>query len=118
MNELKRLKRSFFYGFKGIKKIWLNEKNFRIEFFIAVLVIILALFLKVEKTDFAILFLTIGFVLVVEAINSAIEIISDFLKPKLNNYIKEIKDVMSASVILASLISIFVGILVFSKYLL
>jgi len=58
----------------------------------------------------------IGLVILMEIINSAIERITDVLKPRLDNYVKEIKDIMAAAVMLASVIAIIVGLIIFIPY--
>jgi diacylglycerol kinase (ATP) len=55
-------------------------------------------------------------VLIAETINTAIEKICDFVEPNFNKKIGLIKDISAGAVILATLLSIIVGVLVYSKY--
>jgi len=65
----------------------------------------------------AILFLTIFIVLSLEIINSTFEKLIDFLNPKFNPYIGEIKDMAAGAVLLAAIGSIIIGIIIFLPYL-
>ncbi len=52
-----------------------------------------------------------------EITNSAVERITDVLKPRINGYVKEIKDIMAAGVMMASIIAVVIGIFIFWPYL-
>ena len=117
MINWKRLRKSFGYAVRGFLKVWHNEQNFRVEMTVGCAVIVVALLLRVSFTDLAILILTIGFVLLMEIVNSLVELLSDLLKPRLDHYVKTVKDVGAAAVMTASLTAIFIGLIIFSKYI-
>lgn len=117
MIRVKRLGRSFQYAFRGLLKVAKEEQNFQVELIALVLVALLALVLRVSYTDWAILIIVSALVLVMEIINSAIEAISDALKPKLDNYVKRIKDIVAAGVMVTALGAVIVGIIIFSQYI-
>jgi len=79
-------------------------------------VIILGWYFRIEVEKWLILILVIGLVILMELINSAVERITDVLKPRLDSYVKEIKDIMAAAVMLASVIAIIVGLIIFLPY--
>ena len=106
---ISRLGKSFRYAGRGLLKAWREETNFRIEVLATVLVLVLALVLRLGSLRFAILGLTCGFVLTLELINTMIENISDLLKPRLDQYVKEVKDISSAAVLVAALSSLVVA---------
>lgn len=56
-------------------------------------------------------------VFLMEISNSAVERITDLFKPRINTYVKEIKDIMAAAVMLSSFGAVLVGLLVFGPYL-
>lgn len=117
MISLKRLIRSFGYAGRGLAKVWHEEQNFKIEVTVALMVLLAALLLGVKIGDIAILCLTSGLVLVMEVVNSAVEAISDCLKPRLDIYVKRIKDIVAAGVMVSALVAVVVGILIFWSYL-
>ncbi len=114
--RFKRLVKSFGYAGRGLVKIFKEEQNFQIESVATLLVIVAALVIGVTRTDLAILVFTCALVLIMEVINSAVEAISDVLKPKLDTYVKRIKDIVAAGVMLAALTAIIVGCLIFGQY--
>jgi undecaprenol kinase len=117
MFSLSRLTRSFRYAGRGLKYVFLEEQNFRIQIIIGLIVLILALYFNVKVWEGVALLLVIMMVLVLELINSVFERIIDVLKPRMHPYVEVVKDIMSATVLLASISAIIVGILIFYPYL-
>lgn len=109
MTLVERLSKSFQYAGRGIYKAWNEELNFRIETIVTLVVLLLAWWLELDFVSFSILVLTCGFVLALELVNTMIEHISDMLKPRLDHYVRQIKDLSSAAVLVASLIAIIIG---------
>lgn len=116
MIRLRRLKQSFIYACRGLVKVAREEQNFKIELFFGLLAVLLALWSKFSYLELAILVMVIGLVLLTEIINSAVELISDVLKPQIDHYVKTIKDMMATAVMTASLIAILVGLLLFGHH--
>lgn len=117
MLSSRRLLKSFRYARHGLWRVAKEEQNFAMELIIGISAIILAILLKFALLEWAILSLTIGFVLIAELLNSAVERISDLLKPRLDIYVKEIKDIMAAAVFLAAGLAIIVGLILFLPHL-
>ena len=115
--RFKRLARSFTYSFRGLAKVFREEQNFRIELAAGAVVLGVALLLRVSGVELAILIVVIGIVLLMEIMNTIIEALTDLLKPKLDHYVKVIKDISAAAVVVASLTAIGVGLAIFSRYL-
>ena len=82
--------KSFNYACRGLIKIIREEQNFKIELLAGFIVIILAVWSEFNYIELALLALVIGIVLLMEIINSAVELFSDVLKPKLDHYAKVI----------------------------
>jgi diacylglycerol kinase len=116
MIRVGRLLRSFNYAFKGLFKVFREEQNLRIQSIASALVIILGVYFQINLMAWALLCVVIGLVLITEITNSAVERITDVLKPRINSYVKEIKDIMAAAVLLSSLVALAVGVLVFIPY--
>jgi diacylglycerol kinase len=109
--------KSFQYAGRGLWKVAKEEQNFRVESTIAAVVIVVALVLQVSRTDLVILILVSAVVLIMEIVNSAVEAISDALKPKLDIFVKRIKDIVAAGVMVAALTAVVIGIIIFSQYI-
>ena len=93
-----------------------SERNFQLEVFALIINLFLIVYFKLNSTDVALILLVCFLVLIAETINTAIEKICDFVEPNFNKKIGIIKDIAAGAVILASLLSIIVGVLVYSKY--
>jgi undecaprenol kinase len=116
MIRIKRLFKSFAYAFRGLLKIFREEQNLRIQTFAAAAVLSLGVYFRVSRLEWCFLIIAIGLVILMEIVNSAIEMVSDVLKPRINSYVKEIKDIMAAAVMFASFISVLIGLAVFWPY--
>ena len=81
------------------------------------MVVVLALFFKISRVEAVVLILVSALVLIMEIVNSAVESISDALKPKIDIYVKRIKDMVAAGVMVAAITAVIVGIIIFSQYI-
>jgi len=104
---------SFRHAGRGLKTVFRTEKNFKIQFFIAILVLLAAWFRHLEEKLFMILLFAIALVMCLEIINSAMERLVDILAPRTHNFAKEIKDLLAAMVLLASIFAALIGLIVF-----
>jgi diacylglycerol kinase (ATP) len=89
----------------------------RSHFIAAVLVLLLALFLRVTMLEFALLSLSILFVLCAELINTAIETVVDLVSPEFHLLAKIAKDTAAGAVLLAACGAGITGYLVLAKYI-
>ena len=99
---------------KGMRLVLKSEVNIRVHFCIAFIVLILAFVLDFSIERICILLLTIGFVIVAEMVNSAVEFSLDAVFH--NRYSKLVgmaKDISAGAVMFASVIAIVIGILLF-----
>ena len=105
---------SFKYAFNGLIYCFQSTRNFRIQILFGILVIITCSFLKCSLNEYMIITSTIFSVLILELINTSIESLVDLnVKNKFNRLAKISKDCSAASVLLASLNSIFVAAFIF-----
>lgn len=108
-NKLKRLINSFRYAFHGIGNCIRYERNFRIHMVVALYVIAAAVAMQVSRVEFCVLVLTIGNVLVMEMLNTAVEKTVDLSKTGINHTAKIAKDVAAGAVLVSAIISIVIG---------
>ncbi len=118
MIRIKRLFKSFIYAFRGLIKTFREEQNLRVQATAALAVFFLAYYFKVSRLEWALLVFAVSLVVLAEVINSAIERVTDVLKPRINSYVKEIKDIMAAAVMLASFAAAVIGLIIFWPYIL
>lgn len=89
------------YALSGLKDIFATEKSFKIE---AIIVVLLSFFLWAINLDFydkLLLFCAMFFVLIAEAINSAIERVVDLVTKEYHPMARRAKDVGSSIVFLS-----------------
>ena len=117
MLKIKRLFKSFRYAFKGLYKVWHEEQNFQIQSIVAILVVLVGWYFRIKNFEWLILILTMSLPMLMEVLNSAVERVADILKPRIDTYVKEIKDIMAAAVMLASVFSVIIGLIIFIPYI-
>jgi diacylglycerol kinase (ATP) len=103
---------SFRFAFSGLWYALRTQRNSRIHLIIAVLVVVLGLWLGLPRIEWAVLVLTIGFVLVSEMLNTVAETLVDLVSPEYHPLAKIVKDVTAGAVLLAAIVSVIVGLLV------
>lgn len=108
-----RIMKSFRYAGRGLKQAWTEELNFRIEVVVAALILFLGWWLKLEMIQMVVVVLACGLVLTLELVNTMIEHISDMLKPRLDHYVRQIKDLSSAAVLVAALTAVIIAVYIF-----
>lgn len=116
MIRLNRLLKSYGYAIKGLFKTFREEQNLKIQILTSLIVLILGIYFSISRTEWAILTLVVCLVLTAEITNSAVERITDVLKPRINTYVKEIKDIMAAAVLLSSIAAVIIGVIIFFPY--
>lgn len=109
-------KESFKYASRGISYAWETEQNFRVEIFIALLVVIMMLVFPLRPIQQVLLGLLIIWVLTLELVNTVLERMADIMKPKAHPYIKITKDLMAGAVLISAAGSAVIGIIIFYPY--
>lgn len=107
---------TFKNSFKGIRLALKSERNIRVHFTIAVLVMAGGIILKFTPAEFSLLLIAIAIVIIAEMMNSAIEFTLDAVFH--NRYSKLVgmaKDIAAGGVMVATFISIAIGILLFGS---
>ncbi len=109
---------SFKVAFEGIYYALKYNRNIRIHFIAAVLVIIASIYFKVNAFEMGILGIMILLVICTEMINTAIEEMVNLLVNEHRQEAKIAKDVSAGMVLLTVMGSVIVGILVFTPHIL
>ena len=103
---------SFRHAFAGWWYVLRTQHNAWIHAVASLAVLGAALWLRVERLDWAILILTVAVVWVAEFVNTSVEAVVDLLSPDIHPLAKIAKDIAAASVLLAALAALVVGLLV------
>jgi len=105
--------KSFGFAINGLKGIILQERNFKIQLSFGALAVILGFILNLNHGEWLDLVIVITLVLILELVNTSIEEIVDLVSPEIREKAKVAKDVAAATVLVASIGSVIVGILLF-----
>jgi diacylglycerol kinase (ATP) len=105
---------SFNYAFEGIIHVLRTQRNMRLHFLVAFVVVIAALIANVTKLELIALLISIAFVLIAEMLNSAVEAAIDIATTSFDPMAKLAKDIAAGAVLIASANAVAVGYLVFS----
>lgn len=112
--EKRSLIKSFINAVEGVTKILPEQRNFRIELVIAILVIAAGFITGLNSLEWCIILICIALVISFEAINTGIEHLADAVKPEYDPLIRKAKDVSAAAVLIASLFAVIIGIIIFA----
>ena len=104
---------SFKYPIKGLWYAYRNEQNLAVDVGVAIIVSDLAIVLKVNGYEAALLALTIGLVISGELINTAFEAVVDLVTEEYHPLAKVAKDTAAAAVFVLALAAVVVGIVIF-----
>jgi diacylglycerol kinase len=108
---------SFANALKGIRVVFKEERNFRIQVAAATLILILMNIFPLSTIEKCILILLISVVLILELGNSILERLADVFKPRVHTYIKDVKDIGAGMVFLSSVGALLIGVIIFSPHL-
>lgn len=104
---------SFNYAVSGIIYALKTQRNIRIHFIIAFIVLITSLFFDFSKIEFLILLFTISLVIVSEMVNTSIEKTIDLITEDYHPLAKIAKNVAAGAVLISAINAIIVGYLLF-----
>jgi diacylglycerol kinase len=112
------LAKSFGFAFDGLREAIVKGRNFRIQLTLGILAVILGLILRLDASGWLDLTIVIILVLILELMNTSIESLVDMVSPEIQEKAKVAKDVAAATVLVASIGSVVVGVLLFVPRLL
>ncbi|NLE45009.1 MAG: diacylglycerol kinase family protein [Chloroflexi bacterium] len=106
---------SFRFAFAGLWYVLRTQRNVRVHLAITAGVIAVGVWLGLSLTQWAVLALTVGFVLVSEVLNTVAETLVDLVSPGYHPLAKVVKDVTAGAVLLAAVVSVVVGLLILGR---
>jgi len=107
------LLKSFIYAWQGIKYCYKTQLNLRIHLVGLSIVIIAAFGFKISSTEWLFIIGCSMLVLVLELVNTAIEVLCDIVTKEIHPMIKIIKDIAAAAVLIAATGSAITGAIIF-----
>jgi diacylglycerol kinase (ATP) len=105
---IKQISNAAKWSMQGLHATFKHEASFRLEFYIAIVLIPIALYISQSAMQLFVLITCMVFVLILEIINSSIEAVVDMVcGEKFHELAKRAKDMGSAAVFLGQLLVIY-----------
>lgn len=104
---------SFNFAIDGVIYVLRTQRNMRIHFGVAAIILALSLVVGIRSTEFILLLVAIGLVLISELLNTAIESAIDITTNAYDPLAKIAKDVAAAAVLVSTLIAVTIGYMIF-----
>jgi undecaprenol kinase len=105
--------KSFSYALNGIKTAILSERNMRIHMIISIIVIGCSFFFSLSFVEWIVVVLTIGGMIALELVNSAIERVVDMITKEYHPLAEQAKDIAAGAVFVYAITAIIIGIAIF-----
>lgn len=110
---MKRIINSFGYAINGLKHTFKTQLNFKIHCLAATVAIILGLILGLSQNEWVWIIFSIALVIILELVNTSIEILVDLVSPERQPKAGAIKDVAAAAVLMGALAALIIGLTIF-----
>lgn len=110
---MKKFFKGFVYSFKGLSYAFRTQLNFRVHCVATVLVVLLGLYFKLDSYEWLWITTAIAIVVILELVNTAIEVLVDLVSPEQNTKAGAIKDIASAAVLIGGLMALIIGVIIF-----
>jgi diacylglycerol kinase len=108
-----RFFRSFGFAFNGLRHAVKTQLNFRLHLLSAVAVVALGVYTGLSSLEWVCISLCIGLVMVLELLNTALEIMVDLVSPDYHPKAGLIKDIAAAAVLMAAIVALVVALFIF-----
>lgn len=107
-----RLK-SISFAVRGAIKLITTEDSIKVQFSIAILMTIAGFYFSISAIEWLFQILSIGLVMSIEGLNTAVEKIADFIHPEYHERIGFIKDISAGAVFFAAITAIIIGLIIY-----
>ncbi len=108
---------SFKYAFEGIRAAFKEEPNMRVHAAIGLGAILAGTYFQIPTYDWLALLLTVGLVMSLEMTNAAIEAVVDSFTDQIHPAAKLAKDISAGAVLVAAVMAVAVGVIIFGPYI-
>jgi len=112
------LKQSFHFALKGIKNVFVMERNMKLHAMAAFLAIITGCYFGISRIEWGLLIITIFVVIIAEAINTAIERVVDMITSNYHPLAELAKNAAAGAVLISAVNAVVMAIIIFSPYIL
>ena len=105
--------KSFRCAIRGMILLIKHEVNIQIQLCIGLLVTLAGFIVEISPYEFLVQTLTIGLILGLEGLNTALEHLADFVHPGQHQQIGRIKDMAAGAVLIAAATAVIIGLLIY-----
>jgi diacylglycerol kinase len=117
MKFFQKRAKSFKFAFQGLFLLLRTQPNAWLHAMASVIVIFLGIYYKISRAEWCWLILTLIFVWMAEAFNSALEFLGDAVTTENHPLIGKAKDLAAGAVLITAIGAVIMGILIFGHYL-
>lgn len=117
MSYLKKRLRSFGFAFAGIIAFVRSEPHALLHFIATIIVVAAGVYFHITGMQWIAILIMIAIVWITEMLNTVVEKVMDHVAPDYHPRVKWIKDVAAGAVLIAAIIAIIVGAIIFIPYL-
>lgn len=112
-NTMRKFFKSFSYSFSGIAHAFKYEQNFRLHLISLLLVTLAGWYFNISGNEWLWIITAAGLVIFSELFNTAIEVLVDLVSPAIHPKAKIVKDVSAAAVLVAAIVALVIGLVIF-----
>jgi diacylglycerol kinase (ATP) len=112
LTGLARLRAALSHSARGLRDAWIGQEAFRLEALAALVAVPAGLALGDGAVEKALLVASVGLIVIVELLNSAIEAAIDRIGPEWHLLSRQAKDYGSAAVLVATLLAVVIWALI------
>lgn len=111
--SLRKRANSFRFAFQGVADLLRSQPNARIHLAAAVVVTAAGFFFRLSRLEWVAVAVCIALVLALEAVNTALEYLTDLASPDIHPLAGKAKDMAAAAVLIAAAGAATVGLIIF-----
>lgn len=113
MTNFKKEINSFRVAFRGLAILYRSEAHARFHFWATVAAVAAGFFFEISKTEWLAVLGCVALVNSLEAMNTAVEYLTNLVSPDFHPLAGKVKDVAAGAVLIAAIFSLVVGAVVF-----
>jgi diacylglycerol kinase len=114
---MKNFFKSFLFAGKGILAGLHEQRNLKVQTLVGLIAVGASFYFDITPMEWCLVLFSIGLVLSLELMNTAIEDAVDLVTSEWKPLAGKIKDMAAAAVLVASIITVIIGVIIFRKYL-
>ncbi|MFT5859301.1 MAG: diacylglycerol kinase [Flavobacteriaceae bacterium] len=109
--------KGFAHAFRGIAITFRSELNFKVHVLALIVVVVAGCYFNISASEWTILILASMIVMGLEAVNTALEKLSNEVTEERKSSIRDIKDISAGAVLIASIGAVVIAGFIFWKYI-